>query len=98
MGRFVNLTGVNGGVLEGSFEHHFSTITGAKRILKTERICATAGDAGAVTIWIDDAGAYRCRFSRHGATENEECFGAKFKAFDWLKEWRPRCYSNLAVN
>ena len=85
--RFVDLPGVADGELEGGFA---SSSTGLLRALKTDRLATVAGEHGAVIVWIDDAGTYRCEFCRDDLTLEEQVFDAKAQVREWLSAWLPK--------
>lgn len=87
MGMYVGLEGVKGGKLEGPMAR---TINGFKVALREHRVCSAAGDNGAVTVWQDDEGAWRCVFTRWRSVVEETVLGTK--VWSWLKEWMPKCH------
>ena len=53
--KFVDLPGVTGDV----DYNHLTSVSDGIRNLRKLRAMSTAGDDGAVTIWVDDEGVYR---------------------------------------
>lgn len=92
MGRFVNLAGVEGGVIEGDQGRFVGTVSQAMKALREVRLCSAAGDHGAVTVWRDDAGLFRCDFSRHRNTVATALWSKKVEVQAWLREWLPKCF------
>jgi hypothetical protein len=90
MGRFIGLPGVAGGVLEGDCA---ASVSGVLSCLKNARVSSAAGDYGAVTVWVDDEGAYRADFSRHRSSLDEQVFGTKAQLKAWLTEWFPKMHA-----
>ena len=88
MGDLVGLPGVAGGRIKDV--QWASSVSGAMRVLLTERAVTGAGDHGAWTVWKDDAGLYRADFSRHHITLSETTFVTKAGVKDWLREWLPK--------
>lgn len=89
MGLFIGLNGVKGGELEGPLVG--MTINRFKVALRESRVCSTAGDNGAVTVWQDDEGKWRCALTRYCVTIEETVVGTKAQIWTWLKEWMPKC-------
>lgn len=89
MGLFIGLKGVKGGELEGPLVG--MTINRFKVALRESRVCSTASDNGAVTVWRDDEGRWRAEYTRFCATVNEAVFETKSQIWVWLKEWMPKC-------
>ena len=58
--------------------------------LKTLRLrlaATTTGDNGAINIWRDDLGFYRCTAMRFGQTIDEICVKTLKEISPWIKEW-----------
>ena len=89
MGMYIGLLGVAGGKLEGPMAR---SVSGIMAELRTNRICSAAGNNGAVTVWKDDDGAWRCAFCRHRMTVGEATVGTKAQVREWLREWMPKCH------
>lgn len=90
MGEYSGLPGVKGGTIKPRGKHMARTVSGLMAILRKGRICSSAADCGAVTVWKDDKGAYRCEFDRHRVPFNEATFDTKAAVRRWLKEWLPQ--------
>jgi hypothetical protein len=88
MGDLVGLPGVKGGKITNV--RYAETVSGAMRILRTDRATTGAGDHGAWTVWKDDDGQFRCDFSRWGMTIAEAKFDKKKDVEAWLREWMPK--------
>lgn len=87
MANLVNLPGVlSGRISDVPMER---SVSGALKALVSHRAVTGAGDHGAWTVWRDDVGAYRCKFSRYMMTVNEAVFGTKAQVKSWLEKWIP---------
>lgn len=86
---FVGLPGVLEKSLDGLMVH---TLSGALRNLGPHRVCSDAGDVGAVTVWIDSAGSYRCAFTHQWAIIDSVIVATKREVGLWLKEWIPKMH------
>ncbi len=87
---YVGLDGVRGGKINPRGKHFARSISGVMTILRKGRVCSSAGDNGAVTVWRDDAGFYRCDFSRWGRTINCQTVASKAAVRRWLADWMPK--------
>lgn len=88
MGNLINLPGVKGGKIEDvSFA---SSVSGAMAVLRTERAVTGAGDRGAWTVWRDDAGDFRCEFTRYCITADALTTDTKKAVRQWLTTWIPQ--------
>lgn len=78
------LSGTNGKDRECVMVGSFSAILKALRL----RLAATAaGDNGAINIWRDDAGLYRCAAMRFCRTIEERAFKTLKEIGPWAREW-----------
>lgn len=87
MGSYHGLDGIKGGAADGPFVK--ATIADFRKGLRNARVCSTASDNGAITVWIDDAGKYRCELSRYlqsVASGEFDDFGETSK---WLRRHLP---------
>lgn len=91
---FIGLPGVVEKSLDGLMVH---TLSGALRNLGPHRVCSDAGDAGAVTVWIDSAGSYRCAFTRQWVTIDSAVAATKKEVGAWLREWMPRMHRDGSI-
>lgn len=82
------LPGVRGGKLRAPF---VSNPTEAMRILAKRRAISAAGDDGAVFVYRDDAGKFRCHFMVRWSQREAQIFTSKASVRRWLAEWMPRC-------
>jgi hypothetical protein len=71
--EYTGLTGVRGN-LKGP---RSKSISGIIRALDRYRVTSDAGDHGAITAWVDDAGRMRAAFTRWRATVSEEEFRSR---------------------
>lgn len=88
--EYHSLDGVEGGRLKGPMAR---TVSGFKNGLTNHRACSGAGDHGAVIVWRDDAGGYRCAFQRFQNTIASVCLESKAAVYGWLKEWLPKMHA-----
>ncbi len=89
MGDYVGLEGVKGGKLKGpSFVKQ--DITAFKKALDKARVCSTASDEGAITVWIDDDGYYRCDMSRYLRSIVCQRFSTFSEVSKWLRRYLPQ--------
>jgi hypothetical protein len=86
--NLVGLPGVKGGTIKDV--RCANTVSGAMRVLRTDRAVTGAGDHGAWTVWEDDKGKLRCDFCRFHRTVNEATFTKKKDVEAWLREWMPK--------
>lgn len=86
--KLANLPGVSAGTIEIS--QISSSVSGAMRDLRAQRAATGAGDHGAWTVWLDDAGKYRCEFSRHQVPVNEATYLTLTGVRGWLQAWLPQ--------
>lgn len=87
LNKSTGLPFVRGGTLRGPMVKSASAFLTA---LRRYRICSSSGCHGAVVVWLDDAGLYRCHFMRWRVTIAEACFRTKREVKDWLKLWLSR--------
>lgn len=80
MGVLKNLDGVSKTEVEAVFIEKVSDI---KKILREGKAATDAGFRGAINIWCDDAGIYRCEAIRFLRTIEEK----KFKKLSEVEEW-----------
>jgi hypothetical protein len=93
VGEYVGLEGIRGGKLKPRGKHYARTVTGFMTILRKGRVCSSAGDLGACTVWRDDKGVWHCDFSRWRSSVNEATFTSKAGVQRWLKEWLPQMHA-----
>jgi len=74
----------------------FRSPSGALRVLRRGLAASTASDNGAVIVWTDDAGFYRCEFNRHRQPINREKYRTQVQVVAWLKEWMPKMEKDVA--
>lgn len=91
---FHSLPGVKGGRLRGPMAR---TISGFRQALVANRCCSAAGDHGAVMVWRDDAGAWRCAFMRYQATLEAATFSSKAAVTTWLRAWLPKMHDGSST-
>ena len=66
------------------------TRTEAARWLVQGKAVTAAGDSGAVNLWRDRHGMYRCEFYRFRLTADSSMFGTLSAVRKWLREWWPK--------
>ena len=64
--------------------------TGAIRALRGKLAATAAGDEGALNVWRDDAGAYRCEFQRYWVTVDHQTYRTLREVREWLTAWLPK--------
>jgi hypothetical protein len=57
------------------------------RWLTRDTALTAAKDNGAINIWIDDFGQYRCEAMRNFMSLEKGIFTKKFEVRDWAEEW-----------
>lgn len=82
-----NLPGVRGGKLRGPMA---KSVNGFMEALKSYRAVSDAGDHGAVMVWVDDDGLYRCHFMVRFFSQNEQILKRKSEVRKWLATWLPK--------
>lgn len=87
MYTLTSLPGVSGKDLEAPF---FRSVTAAMDGIKHHRAVTSAGDQGAINVWIDDDGKYRCAFMVRSTTDNSIVVSTEREVRTWLKEWFPK--------
>lgn len=90
MPKLIGLPGVAGGEIDDM--SYFSSITDGLKKLTSFRAVTAAGDNGAVTVYKDDEGHYRCMFARHMTNHDETTTPTKSGVRDWLKSWHPKMH------
>jgi hypothetical protein len=76
------------GTLKGPMERD---AVKALKLLKDYRIVSTAGDYGAVNVYINDAGKYRAQFMHYCEVLNDQTFETKTELYGWMQEYFPKC-------
>lgn len=69
------------------------TVGGFLTAIRQYRVCATASDHGAVTVWIDNKKKLRAAFTRFHSTIDQRSFPTKDELAVWLKNWLPKLES-----
>ena len=65
----------------------FKTVAGAIRLLKKRIVATSAGDNGAVNVWNDKNGKYRCESYQYRSVLDSRVFSSFGGVRSWLKEW-----------
>lgn len=91
--EYVGLAGVACGT--SLFGPSVETVEEAFDALKSHRVASNDGDHGAVTVWVDDAGAYRCAFTRNCFPIDTAEMRSEDELKAWLEEWMPLCDARL---
>lgn len=68
----------------------FSTITQALKILRKRVAASTASDEGAINIWNDKFGMWRCERQRYMITQSSGAFKTLKEVAAWLKVELPK--------
>lgn len=87
LGTFSGMPGVEAPEIEGPFVRSVSAFAKA---LTRHRLVAASDDNGSITVYVDDAGAYRAIFQRYMVTLSEQTFTSKAQVKTWLAEWFPK--------
>lgn len=87
MPSLIDLPGTNGREIECEFA---TSVAGMIRGITRHMAATTAGDHGAVNVWVDDEGRYRSNFYRFMSTKDEQVFTSVKSLREWLKVWMPR--------
>jgi hypothetical protein len=64
-----------------------SSATAVLRCLRKKVAATTAGDYGAINVWGDKDGDYRCDAMRYCATVDFQIFTNLNDVFTWSKKW-----------
>ena len=64
--------------------------TAALLALRSKLAASAAGSDGALNVWRDDVGMYRCEFMRFRRTVDSRVFHRLIEVRGWLKEWLPK--------
>ena len=59
------------------------------RCLRKQKAATAAGDHGALNVWIDDDGLFRCEFMRRCRTIDISRFAYVAAVDAWLRKWFP---------
>ena len=90
MPQLVGLPGVKAKAIDSP---SVSTRTAAIREIKRgARAITAAGDDGAINVWKDDDGMWRCEFQRYKSTLDSKTYRYLAAVDQWLKEWMPKLY------
>lgn len=65
------------------------TRSSAIQQLRQKTAITAAGDYGALIVWFDDDGLFRCEFMRHCKTVNASQFKYLAAVDEWLRKWFP---------
>lgn len=84
-----NLPGVKGD-LDGGLVN--PSITAFMTALRHGRIASSADGSGSCTVYLDDAGAFRCTFHRYLVALDETTVKTKSAVKVWLAEWLPKIH------
>lgn len=66
------------------------SVSGVLRALASGKTPTAAGDNGAINVWVDDEGKFRCEFMRWRSTVDAQVFQFKKQVAAWLKVWFPQ--------
>lgn len=87
MTTLTGLPGVAGDTIEAEW---VSSRTEAMRAFRDgAKAVTSSGSNGALNVWLDDEGWYRCEFHRHLRVIGRERFRWKAAVDEWLREWLP---------
>lgn len=65
------------------------SVTEAAKYLRQQMAVTAAGLTGALNVWRDDNGEWRCEFMRNLVTVERANFAHVAAVVQWLKEWWP---------
>lgn len=85
--KMTGLQGVEGGCIENAVL--FRSVTAGMRGLRESRAINAANDNGAVAVWKDDDGNYRCERAKWRMPQQEVTFKTKAHVRAWLAEQLP---------
>lgn len=88
MPLLIGIEGVEAGEVESV---SVRSRTAAIRELRAGAKAVTAaGGEGALNVWRDDNGAFRCEFDRYRTPIDQKTFRFLGPVDDWLREWFPK--------
>lgn len=82
MPALTNLKGTSGKPVEVRI---FKTVAQAMKFAREDRATTSAGDNGAINVWIDNFGIWRTSFHRRLATLDERSHANQKSVREWLK-------------
>lgn len=88
MSTLKGLVGIEGGVIADCAS--FYTVSNGIAALRLHRAITTADDNGAIVIYKDDDGTYRCERYRFLISQDESLLKSRTAVRQWLKEQLPK--------
>lgn len=85
------LDGISKNEIEALFIYHHSDIS---VILKNGYAATSAGNCGAINIWLDDKDKVRCEAMIFMQVKSSEVFDDIFLAQVWVEDWMQRIGAN----
>ncbi len=83
------LTGLDGVAASETPAAMIRSRTAGMRALMLHGAITAAGDRGAINVWRDDAGLYRCELMRFGVAHERAEWKHLAAVDSWLQEWLP---------
>ncbi len=80
----IGLSGTDGKARECVFVR---SVSATLKVLRLRKAATMAGDSGAINVWQDDDGNYRCEFQRFMSVKDSQIFRHLVSVESWLKEW-----------
>ena len=81
------------GVLEAEIVR---SVSGAVKALRAGKAATAAGPNGAINVWCDDAGVYRCEAMRLYRTLEATTFRAQKDICPWVRKWLAKINEEMA--
>ena len=88
--RFVRLTGLEGLKKQTTRAARAGSKTRAISLLRKFGAITASGDNGAINVWRDDLGSYRCEFMRYRSALDAMITDKISHVSTWIAEWWPK--------
>lgn len=85
--KLVDVPGVSGGEVKA---YAAKSPNDALFFITDSKAVTAAGDNGALNVWRDDSGQWRCEFHRRLCTINSITTKSVRRVMAWMREWWPR--------
>ncbi len=90
------LTGLPGTDGTAKATEFFKNVTAGVSALRRGLTATAAGDCGAINLWRDDAGKFRCEFYVRLTTRESTEFERLGQVVVWLQRWLPEIHGGAA--